>query len=171
MILCFLFRFLSYISVTVFSGIVTSCKFFFTILLRSCCPCYADTQRNDGRDLCTVKISTWYHQKLWISLTSCYDMTTMNDSRPGKPWSIHTFVSLSYSVLKKTLSYFTAKFLSDVFCESQYFIVSGHASHKSAARAFHFFSTASPIVLWDLKSRVPNSQNLSETSFWSQLLL
>lgn len=88
---------------TVFSGIVSSCNNFFTILLRSCCPSYADTQRNDGRDLCTVKINTWCHQKLWISLTSCYDMTTMNDSRPGKPWNIHTFVSLSYFVLKNSL--------------------------------------------------------------------
>jgi len=100
---------------TVFFGIISSCNFFFTILLRYCCPCYADTQRNDGRDLCTVKISTWYHQKLWISLTSCYDMTTMNDLRPGKPWNIHTFVSLSYFVLKNSLI-FTAKCLSDVFC-------------------------------------------------------
>lgn len=87
----------------VFSGIVSSCNFFFTILRRSFCHCYADTQRNGGRDLCTVKISTWCHQKLWISLTSCYDMTTMNDSRPGKPWNIHTFVSLSYFVLKNSL--------------------------------------------------------------------
>ena len=37
-----------------------------------------------------------------------------------------------YIFVLKTLSYFTAKFLSDVFCESHYFIFSGHASHKSA---------------------------------------
>jgi hypothetical protein len=58
-------------------------------------PCYTDTQRNGGKDLCTVKISIWYPQKHWISSTSCYDMTTMNDSQLEKPWNILTSVSSS----------------------------------------------------------------------------
>jgi hypothetical protein len=63
-------------------------------------PCYIDTPRNDGKDLCTVKISIWCLQKHWISSTSCYDMTTMNDLQLGKQWNIRTSVSTSCIILK-----------------------------------------------------------------------